>query len=89
MTKKPDEYKKTTPPHVKAAKKMEDITSNIIEYYMTVDGPEPVTNVKHSLDYNHYVEKQLKPVSEGILEAVGKKFEDILRGTKQVDLTSF
>lgn len=89
MTKKPSEYKKTTPQHVKAAKKLDSVDSNIIEYVITVDGPEPVQNVRHSIDYNHYVEKQLKPVSESILEVLNKKFDDVLRGTTQSSLANF
>ena len=32
-----DEYTKTTPPHIKAARKMLKVESNIIEYVMTED----------------------------------------------------
>ena len=61
------EYTKTTPPHVKAARKMDKVESNIIEYFMTLDGPEPVQNLKHKIDYEHYIEKQIKPIADQIL----------------------
>lgn len=80
------EYIKTTPPHVKAARKLDKIDSNIISYYMTLDGPEPIQKVKHKIDYEHYVEKQIKPVADQVLVLFGKNFDDILKGTKQSTL---
>lgn len=81
-----EEYTKTTPPHVKAARKLDKLDSNIIEYYMTLDGPEPVQKLKHKIDYEHYVDKQIKPIAEQILTLFGKKFEDVEKETKQARL---
>jgi DNA polymerase II len=83
------EYVKTTPPHVKAARKLEKIESNVIEYVMTTDGPEPIQLVKHALDYDHYIEKQLKPIADTILVFFNQKFEDIIDGNKQKSLFEF
>ena len=54
-----NEYKDPAPPHVRAARKSQQ-ESRVIHYVMTVDGPEPVDNVTHDLDLEHYVEKQIK-----------------------------
>ena len=81
------EYTKTTPPHVKAAKKLKTLDSNIIEYVMTVAGPEPVSNQKHSIDYDHYIKKQLKPVANSILEVLGKSFDSIVSSKQQTTLS--
>lgn len=89
LSKAPSEYTKTTPQHVKAAKKLDDFNSNVISYVMTVDGPEPIQAVTHSIDYDHYVEKQLKPVASSILSVLGKTFYDVMQGTEQLDLSSF
>jgi len=89
LRKQPDEYTKTTPPHVKAARLMKEIESNIIEYVMTVDGPEPTSNVKHSLDYDHYIDKQLKPIADSVLLFYDSNFEDVLDGNKQMQLGGF
>ena len=89
LSKAPEEYTKTTPQHVKAAKKLDDFSDNTISYYMTVDGPEPVQQCHHSIDYDHYIDKQLKPVASSILDVLGKTFYDVMQGTEQVDLTSF
>lgn len=65
------EYVKTTPPHVKAARKLEKLDGNRIEYYITNNGPEPIQNLKSQLDYDHYIEKQIKPIAKTILETIG------------------
>lgn len=85
-----DAYTKTTPPHVKAARLIDGpLTTNLIEYVQTVDGPEPVGNVQHSLDYEHYVEKQLEPIADAILVFYGTNMSDVLRGTQQKGLMDF
>jgi DNA polymerase-2 len=81
-----NEYVKTTPPHVKAARKQQELKSNLIEYYITSDGPEPVQNKKHSIDYPHYIEKQIKPIAETILSLLDIEFEEVLSGSRQTTL---
>jgi DNA polymerase-2 len=82
-----EDYTKTTPPHVKAARKLpQPITSNIIQYYQTTDGPEPIENLKHKIDYEHYIEKQIQPIANQILLLLNKNFEDVEKGTKQQKL---
>lgn len=84
-----DEYTKTTPPHIKAARKMLKVESNIIEYVMTEDGPEPVSMISHKLDYEHYLKKQLKPIADAILCFMGQTFEDAAKGVKQKSLGDY
>ena len=81
-----DEYTKTTPPHVKAARKLDSLESTVIEYYITLDGPEPIQKLKHKIDYEHYVTKQIKPIAEQILSLFNKKFEDVAQDSKQTKL---
>ncbi len=80
------EYTKTTPPHVKAARKLQTLDSNIIQYYITTDGPEPIQKLKHKIDYDHYIEKQIKPIANQILILLNKSFEDIAQSSKQAKL---
>jgi len=75
-----EEYTKTTPPHVKAARKLEKVESKIIEYVMTEDGPEPLQKQKSRIDYNHYLEKQVKPIADSILSLYDKSFDEIIEG---------
>ncbi len=81
-----EEYTKTTPPHVKAARKLDKIEGNVIEYLITKDGPEPIQKLKHKIDYEHYIDKQIKPIAKTILDTMGLDFESILEGSKQKKL---
>ena len=58
-------YTKTTPPHVRAARQLPRHVS-VVRYLITIDGPQPLGFVKSPLDYNHYIEKQLKPIAESL-----------------------
>ena len=84
-----ESYTKTTPPHVKAARKLKKIKSNMIEYYITKKGPEPLENLTHEIDYEHYIEKQIKPIADSVLDFFNVKFEDILEGSKQTNLFNY
>jgi DNA polymerase-2 len=84
-----DEYIKTTPPHVKAARKLDKLDSNIISYIITVDGPEPIQKLQHSIDYDHYIEKQIKPIANSILGFIDTNFYDVMQGTEQTSLLKF
>ncbi len=76
-----DEYR-VNPPHVKAAKKIKGFSSAVVEYVLTVDGPECVGHTKHKLDYDHYLDKQIKPLANSVLELLGKDFDELLQGQK-------
>jgi DNA polymerase-2 len=75
-----------TPPHVKAARKLDRLEGNVIEYYITLEGPEPIQKLKHKIDYEHYIEKQIKPIAKTILETMGLDFEGVFEGSKQKKL---
>tara|TARA_Y100000310_G_scaffold186269_1_gene186398 strand:- start:52165 stop:54480 length:2316 start_codon:yes stop_codon:yes gene_type:complete len=82
------EYTKTTPPHIKAARKIGRTNVGLIEYYQTLDGPEVVDHRKHPIDYKHYIDKQIKPIADSILGFYNEKFEDLV-GVKQTSLGDF
>jgi len=84
-----EDYRKITPPHVKAARQLKKLDSNIIEYYMTTSGPEPIQLLKHQIDYEHYIEKQIKPIADTILSFFNMTFEDLLKGSTQSTLFSY
>tara|TARA_Y100000034_G_scaffold56858_1_gene69539 strand:+ start:2304 stop:4613 length:2310 start_codon:yes stop_codon:yes gene_type:complete len=84
-----EEYTKITPPHVKAARKLKKLESSIVEYYITTEGPEPIQNLKHKIDYDHYINKQIKPIADTILMFFDTNFNDLLKGTKQTSLFSY
>jgi DNA polymerase-2 len=75
LRKRAQEYTATTPPHVAAARKSAQPAGRSVSYVMTTAGPEPTDNVQHPLDREHYVEKQVKPVAEPVLDTLGLDFE--------------
>jgi DNA polymerase-2 len=89
ISKSLNEYTKTTPPHVKAARMLDKLTSSLIQYVMTIEGPEPLEKLKHKPDYEHYIEKQIKPIADTILFAYGKNFDDILKNSTQSSLFGY
>ncbi|MBI4150156.1 hypothetical protein HY488_02000 [Candidatus Woesearchaeota archaeon] len=44
---------------------------------------------KSSLDYNHYIEKQIKPIADAVLSFQNQSFEDILKNHKQRSLFEY
>src|SRR5690606_27967275 len=79
-------YTATTPPHVVAARKSSWPPGRIVSYVMTADGPEPVDNIVHPLDREHYVTKQVKPVAEPVLSVLGLSFERIIGDERQMEM---
>ena len=80
------EYTKTTPPHVQAARRQQQPGSRLVEYVMTHHGPEPVGEETASLDYEHYIEHQIKPVADAILRFLGTNLDTILDSRRQLIL---
>ncbi len=88
LRQKLNQYTKNVPPHVKAAK-LADQQNEIngkplryqnkgwINYVITLSGPQTLEYKIDRLDYEHYIEKQIKPIAEGILPFVDLSFEDI------------
>ncbi|MCG9596890.1 DNA polymerase II [Vibrio sp. Isolate25] len=79
------EYQKNVPPQVRAARLADEINAQLgrplqyqnkgrIEYLITISGPEPKEYLKSTIDYQHYIDKQLKPVAEAILPFIGIDF---------------
>jgi DNA polymerase-2 len=77
-----------TPPHIKAALiantkleaqglKQKYKHRSTIRYVITLDGVQPLEFRSSKLDYDFYVEKQLKPIADDILPFIDKDFESI------------
>ncbi len=86
LRKEIDEYQKNIPPHVRAAK-MINKTSGAVEYVITRRGPIPIELKPSNLDYEHYIEKQLKPIADSVLGLLGKSFDSIIK-SPQLDFFS-
>lgn len=88
LRRKLSEYQKNVPPQVRAARMADEINQKLgralqyqnrgqIEYLITLNGPEPKEYVKSSIDYQHYIDKQLKPVADAILPFIGLDFKTL------------
>ena len=89
------DYIKNVPPHVKAARIADEMNASLnkplkyqnkswVEYLITVNGPQPKEYLTSVLDYDFYVDRQLKTVANDILPFIGTSFEKIV--DKQLDL---
>jgi DNA polymerase II len=88
LRKDAEHYTSTTPPHVVAARKATRRSGRSISYVITTAGPEPIGNVLHPLDREHYIVKQIKPVAEPVLATLGLDFERVLGEVRQFELYS-
>ena len=84
-----DEYTKNIPQHVKAARMLPETNrlgeatsrsrSGTVYYVITKRGPVPV-ELKHTdIDYDHYIEKQIKPIADSVLILLGESFDSIVQ----------
>lgn len=88
LSKPPESYTSHVPPHVRAAlllppekrKRLKEI-----RYVMTAEGPRPFPAEGYEPDYEHYMEKQLRPLAEAVLPYMGLHFDEIFYG-RQLDL---
>ena len=80
-----EDYTATTPPHVAAARKSSQPLGRSIRYVVTTAGAEPLDNLTHPIDREHYVEKQVRPVAEPVLGTLGLDFATVIGDTRQID----
>jgi len=86
LRKEPSAYTATTPPHVAAARKMAGQTRGRVAYVVTTAGPEPAGERRHPIDYEHYVDKQVRPVAEPVLSLLGLDFARVVGDDRQLSL---
>lgn len=91
LRRKLTEYERNVPPHVRAARLADEYNlangrpmqyqnGGWISYVMTTSGPEPLENRQSPIDYDHYIEKQLEPVADGILPFLHDDFATLITG---------
>ena len=90
LHKKLAEYQKNIPPHAQAAIKAEAEfkqkqqpsryrNRSWVEYVITVAGAQTLECQNAKLDYEHIVDKQLTPIADTILNAIGSSMDTITR----------
>jgi DNA polymerase-2 len=83
LSKSLDEYTKNVPPQAKAAKLLYEakgIVTRRPRYVMTLRGPIPVELPHDDIDYEYYIDRQIAPIAESILQLLGESFADIHAG---------
>ena len=83
LRKEIEDYTVNIPPHAQAAKLL-DSPKHIIRYYITVSGPQPIEKLSAPIDFNHYIDCQLRPVADSILEQYGDSFDRIVSGQQNL-----
>ncbi len=78
-----EEYTINVPPHAQAAKLL-DSPKHIIRYYITQNGPQPVEKLSSPIDFDHYIDCQLRPIADSILEQKGSSFNQIISGQQNL-----
>lgn len=78
-----ESYTSSQPSQVKAARKMRN-PGRRIQYVITLNGPDPLENITAKPDYQHYQDKQLKPVADSILYFLDTSFERLTQ--RQMDV---
>lgn len=82
------DYTKQEPPQVCAARKEDRLRKQQglkplyerggwVSYIMTTNGPEPAPYRQSPIDYQRYIDKQLKPVADALLQFIHKDFDEI------------
>jgi DNA polymerase-2 len=88
LRRKLSDYVKNIPPHVKAARHADQLNAcqqkplkyqqrGWIEYYITLNGPQTKEHKDSPLDYEFYIDRQLKSVADAILPFIGLSFEQV------------
>ncbi|WP_370977926.1 DNA polymerase II [Agaribacterium sp. ZY112] len=83
-----DHYVLSSPPQVKAARYADQLNQAAghklryqnkgwISYVQTVNGPQALEHQQGLIDYQHYIDKQLRPVADGILPFIGLSFDEL------------
>lgn len=83
LSKKLEEYTKSLPPHVRAAKMAQEAGHAVdrdVYYVMTRRGPIPTQLEPTDYDYQHYIDKQIRPIAEVVLEPLELSFDNIVTG---------
>jgi DNA polymerase-2 len=84
-----ERYTSSTPPHVRAARKVVGPVGRVIRYTITKHGPEPVIRgqpLPPDIDHEHYVRKVLEPIASAILPHVGLEFDEVIGDPRQLSL---
>lgn len=80
-----EDYTAKSSPHVRVARQLCDLTGDAsfgkrgaqIDYVMTVNGPESIQHRSSQIDYQYYIDKQIKPIAEPVFSIMKLSYMDI------------
>ncbi len=89
------DYLVNVPPQVRAARIADDYNVRMgrpmqyqnggwIQYVMTTNGPEPLEARQSHVDYAHYLNKQLMPIADAILQPMGESFTALISSQRDL-----
>lgn len=89
LRRKLSEYQKNIPPQVKAAREADEQNhkngkplryqnKGLVSYLITLSGPQVLEYQNTGPDYQHYIDKQLKPVADSLLPLIDLDFDHII-----------
>ena len=83
LRKPPEAYTTATPPHLAAARQ-QGIRRGRVSYLITTAGPQPAEGPHDLIDYEHYLDKQVRAVAEPVLTLLGLDFAQVVGSRKQL-----
>ncbi len=87
LRKSVDEYSGSQPAHVKAALRLDPTDQlGLINYVWTTEGPQPVDARTAPIDYEHYLQKQLRPIAGTLSEVLHMDLEELFNRDGQLRL---
>jgi DNA polymerase-2 len=86
LRKEPADYQRLVLPHVVVAQRLALPVGRLVRYVMTKAGPQPAGEQSSPLDYEHYLDKQLRPVAQPVLALYGLDFDQLLGKDRQLKL---
>ncbi len=80
-------YTKSSPPHARAAAMLPpEERSGLIRYLITTAGPQPEGRMTAPPDYDHYVQKQVRPIVESVAPYIGLSTDNLFDAGGQLGL---
>lgn len=86
LRKDPASYRHGQPAHAAVARRLALPVGRLVRYVMTTAGPQPAAARTAPLDYEHYLEKQLRPATEPVLTLYGLDFAQLVGKDRQLKL---
>ena len=80
-------YTRSSPPHARAASLLPpEERSGMIRYVMTTEGPQPESRRTAPPDYEHYVQKQIRPIIDSLAPSIGLSTDTLFAAGGQLGL---